>query len=73
MHLPDADGFAVLDRLAADPACAGIPVIAISADATRAQVASALGRGVRAYLTKPIKLTEVLAAVDGVLGDTARS
>ncbi|MGY4831414.1 ATP-binding protein [Sphaerotilaceae bacterium SBD11-9] len=68
MHLPDADGFAVLKQLADEPACAGIPVVAISADATRSQMASALDRGVRAYLTKPIKVVEVLQAVDGALG-----
>jgi PAS domain S-box-containing protein len=72
MHLPDAHGDAVLDQLAADPLLHELPVIVVSADATQAQVDSALGRGVQAYLTKPLNVAELLAAVDAALARAER-
>ena len=51
--------------LAADPATAAIPVIALSADAMAGSVASGLAAGYFRYLTKPVdlvQLDEALAA-----------
>ncbi len=63
LHLPDMDGSVVLDRLQADPATAGIPVIVLSADATQAQVRDLLAAGALAYLTKPLEIPNFLAVV----------
>jgi PAS domain S-box-containing protein len=70
MHLPDLNGLELLQRLKADPATAGIPVVVVSADATAAQIDAALQAGASLYLTKPVSVAELLAAVDEVLERT---
>ena len=67
MNLPDAPGGDVLAAMQADPDLRDIPVIVVSADATRLQVLTMLRRGVRAYLTKPFNVAEALAAIDAAL------
>ncbi|MEK8049854.1 CHASE domain-containing protein [Ideonella sp. DXS22W] len=67
MHLPDIDGLALLQRLQADPACARVPVVALSADATPARVQQALASGARHYLTKPLDLARFLEVLDAQL------
>ena len=69
LHLPDGDGEVVLDALHADPQLRGIPVVVVSADATRAQVEALLQRGVLAYLTKPLNVNEILGVVDQALAN----
>jgi signal transduction histidine kinase/ActR/RegA family two-component response regulator len=64
MHLPDMTGLDLLRRLKADPATAGIPVVAVSADAVPRNVDAALEAGAVRYLTKPVNVAELLAAVD---------
>ena len=67
MHLPDIDGLELLHRLQHDPACADIPVMVVSADATLSRIEQALAAGARRYLSKPLNLPEFLAAVDLLL------
>jgi len=71
LHLPDLDGAEVIGRLRADPRTAAIPVVMYSADATEREVQRLLAAGAVAYLTKPAKVTEFLAMVDGILGKAA--
>ena len=66
-HLPDLDGDEVMRRLRGDDATRGIPVIAVSADATDEQRARMTALGTARYLTKPITLDVVLTAVWEVL------
>ena len=54
LHLPDLPGWDVLAALQADEATKGIPVVAVSADATPRQTERLLKLGARAYLTKPL-------------------
>jgi len=64
VHLPDIMGDKVLERLRADSATKSIPVVVLSADATRVQIKHLLACGAEEYLTKPLdlaKLFEVLA------------
>ncbi len=63
LHLPDIQGEQVLQRLKADPATAGIPVIAITADATDSTRSRVLAGGAAAYLTKPINIRSLLDLV----------
>jgi PAS domain S-box-containing protein len=64
MHLPDADGHEVLQRLKADPRTAGLRCIALSANAMPEDVGRALAAGFEDYWTKPIDVPRFLAALD---------
>jgi signal transduction histidine kinase/ActR/RegA family two-component response regulator len=64
LNLPDLQGDQVLNELKADPATAGIPVIVLSADASRGVIRRLLAAGAFAYLTKPIELTELAELLD---------
>jgi CheY-like chemotaxis protein len=72
IDLPDINGFEVLKRLKANPATLHIPVIALSAAAMSRDIERGMSAGFTHYLTKPIKVREFLAAVDGVLIEPIR-
>lgn len=59
IHLPDVDGYHVLAELKAMPACADIPVVAVSADALPEQLERAKAAGFADYLTKPIDVARL--------------
>jgi len=67
LHLPDIPGEEVLRRLRSDPRTERIPVVVVSADATKASVDKLRITGANAYLTKPIDVDEFLEVVDGFL------
>jgi CheY-like chemotaxis protein len=67
LHLPDTRGEGVLGRLRADLRTAEIPVIVISADATRAATERLLASGAVAFLHKPIDVQEFLDALGRLL------
>ena len=68
MHLPDISGIELLRHLKADPTTTTIPVVVVSADATGQQIDAALDAGANRYLTKPVSVSELLAALDELLG-----
>ena len=59
VHLPDMAGIDVLRKLNLNPATSGIPVVALSADASAKQVRMMLEEGAVAYLYKPIDVGEL--------------
>jgi CheY-like chemotaxis protein len=61
------DGEELLRRLNEDPLTAAIPVLAVSADATRARVERVLTAGARAFVTKPLDVEQFLSLVDEAL------
>jgi PAS domain S-box-containing protein len=63
IQLPGIDGYEVLRRLRAQPATRHIPVIAISANAMRADIERGRAAGFDDYLTKPIDQPLLLAAL----------
>jgi protein-histidine pros-kinase len=67
MNLPDINGMDVQRRLRHDPATAGIPVIAISANAMQNDINTALDAGFFRYITKPIEITALNDALDAAL------
>jgi len=67
LHLPDISGEQVLRELQGDPGLRQTPVVVLSADATPGQVQRLLAAGVRAYLTKPLDVRQLLALLDEVL------
>jgi DNA-binding response OmpR family regulator len=60
-------GLEALTRLRANPATARIPVIALTAAASERDKARGIQAGFYEYLTKPVKVDELLAAVEAVL------
>jgi CheY-like chemotaxis protein len=63
-HLPDISGDQVFVQLREDPRTRDIPVIVLSADAISSEIRRLLGAGVRAYLTKPLDVRQLLAVID---------
>lgn len=67
IHLPVLMGDKVLARLKAQPETQRIPVVVISADATRSKIDKLLAAGAHSYLTKPFNIKELLHTVDTLL------
>jgi PAS domain S-box-containing protein len=67
INLPGISGFDALQILSSDPATAHIPVLAISANAMRFDIARGMNAGFFRYLTKPIKVNEFMEALNEAL------
>jgi CheY-like chemotaxis protein len=67
INLPGINGIQALKILREDPAMAHIPVLAISANAMPSDVKKGMEAGFFRYLTKPIKVSEFMAAIDTAL------
>ena len=64
ISLPGISGSKALSILADDPCTAHIPVIALSANAMPRDIAHGLEAGFFRYLTKPIRVTELMETLD---------
>lgn len=73
LNLPDVGGESVLAELRAHPRTMGIPVVIMSADATRRQIEHLLAVGAEAYLTKPLDVRAFLSMLDDHLGGSGAS
>jgi CheY-like chemotaxis protein len=73
INLPGISGFEALKILQSDPATAHIPVMALSANAMAHDIEKGLAAGFYAYLTKPIRVNEFLAALDDGLALEAKN
>ncbi len=71
INLPGISGLAALAILAGDARTAHIPVLALSANAMPRDIERGLAAGFFRYLTKPIKLLELLGALDQALESRA--
>lgn len=71
IQLPGMDGYAMLARLRADPATARLPVVAVSANATDADLDAARAAGFDETLTKPLDMVRLLDLVQRRLGVAA--
>jgi PAS domain S-box-containing protein len=69
LHLPDLPGAEILRHLQADARTQQIPVVIVSADASPSQVEQLLAGGARAYLTKPLEVSQFLAVLDATLAN----
>ena len=67
INLPGMDGYQALEHLHAHRTTSNIPVIALSANAMPGEVEKGLLAGFHTYLTKPIKIDEVLTAIEDAL------
>lgn len=64
IQMPGMDGFALLERLRAEPATRDVPVVAISADALPASVERGRAAGFTDYLTKPVEMAALHALLE---------
>ncbi len=72
--MPKMDGFEVLTRLKGNPATASIPVIILTVKGEPEDLIKGYERGAEIYITKPFTSTEVLEAINLLLGrDQGRS
>jgi two-component system, cell cycle response regulator DivK len=68
MSLPVKDGWEATREIKADPAIAGIPVIALTAHAMAGDRERVLAAGCDDYDTKPIELERLLEKISALLG-----
>jgi two-component system cell cycle response regulator DivK len=67
VQLPGMDGLAATSLLKRDPLTAAIPVIALTAMAMKDDREKAEVAGCDAYIAKPLRYRELLAAIDSLL------
>ena len=63
LGLPGGDGFVVLQRLRASTSTVTLPVVVVTARPAQTNRALALEQGVVAFLQKPVRTAELLAAL----------
>lgn len=67
LNLPGMSGIEVLRQLRADPLTAGIPVIALTANAMQRDIERGMAAGFTRYLTKPIDIDRFTDAINSTL------
>jgi signal transduction histidine kinase/CheY-like chemotaxis protein len=73
ISLPGMDGFEALDVLKAGDDTAHIPVMAVTAHATREQVERAQETAFENYLVKPVIINQLIAALNDVVTEVSDS
>jgi len=68
LQMPEADGFSLAEAIRNDPAIAGAAVVMLTSGGQPGDAARCRALGIAAYLTKPIKRSELRAAVILALG-----
>ena len=71
INLPGLSGFDLKARLDADPLTRGIPTLALSASAMPGDIKRGREAGFRDYLTKPLDINALAAALNRALGTAA--
>jgi two-component system sensor histidine kinase/response regulator len=67
-QMPDADGFTLAEAIKKDPAIGGAAIVMLTSSGQPGDAARCRELGVAAYLTKPIKRSELRAAILLALG-----
>ena len=73
INLPGINGIDAMKILRTDTLTAHIPIIALSANAVPRDIEKALEAGFFNYLTKPIRVNQFFAALDGALKSSRKS
>ena len=66
--LPDANGFDVLNRIRQHPTLQHIPVMMLTSLGERKDVTRGLALGANGYITKPVRPSTLLEAIEAVVG-----
>jgi signal transduction histidine kinase/CheY-like chemotaxis protein len=67
-HMPGVDGFAVAERVREDPGLAGTPVMLLTSDLRRGELARCRQLGITSHLVKPVTPSELQNAMLTALG-----
>jgi pilus assembly protein CpaE len=71
--MPRVDGYEMIRRLRAHPATASIPIIVLTARGQSVDREAALDAGAAEFLPKPATASELLAAIEAVLGGSTET
>ncbi|MBK9236163.1 MAG: response regulator [Rhodoferax sp.] len=66
--LPKKDGFEVCQQIRANPQCASVKVVMLTAKGRDTEVSKGLALGADAYMTKPFSTKDLVAKVRELLG-----
>ncbi|HEY4872496.1 MAG TPA: response regulator [Candidatus Dormibacteraeota bacterium] len=72
LSLPEMNGWEATRALKADPALAGIPVVAVTAHAMVGDRETAISAGCAECVTKPYELDELISVVERYIGPAQR-
>src|SRR2546428_5436529 len=72
LSLPEVNGWEATRALKADPAVAGIPVVAVTAHAMVGDRETAIAAGCAECVTKPYELEELVSVVERYIGPAQR-
>ncbi len=64
INMPEMDGYQVLEQLLVNTQTCHIPVVGLSANAMPSDIERATNAGFSDYLTKPLKIKELFAAIE---------
>jgi two-component system chemotaxis response regulator CheY len=67
IHMPEMDGIEMIERMAADPVLANVPVVVCSTERGEERVEKLRKLGVRSYITKPFTPETILETVTQLL------
>jgi PAS domain S-box-containing protein len=67
-HMPEMDGFTLVEQIQQNPALTGAAIMMLTSGGNRGDIARCRELGIAAYLTKPVKQSELLEAIMKVLG-----
>jgi CheY-like chemotaxis protein len=67
LHMPDLDGFGVIQELRRDSSFNTTPIVALTASAMQGDRERALSLGFTGYITKPIRLSALRDEVERLL------
>jgi CheY-like chemotaxis protein len=65
--LPDSDGFSILERIRGNQKITRMPVVLMTGKSAVTDIARGLSLGADGYVTKPFKISGLIAAVNTVL------
>ena len=67
INLPGMNGLQAMKRLRNTPETRLIPIIALTSNSTQQDIEAGLSAGFDGYLTKPIKVSELMKTIDQTL------
>jgi PAS domain S-box-containing protein len=67
IQMPGMDGFEATGRIRQIPACAAIPIVALTALAMPSDRQKCLDAGANQYVTKPVKLGQLILTIESLL------